>query len=64
VFADRLIGHWATSFCQLPSFDAETAARCAYGARLPAAARDELVRLFDKDTDRVIARFAGATAPR
>jgi hypothetical protein len=60
----RLAEHWNTSFCQTPSFSGETAARCAFGARPPAAARAELARLFGKDADRVIARFAGATPAR
>lgn len=59
----RLTQHWSTSFCQMPSFDAETAARCGYGATMPAPARGQLARLFGVDVDRVIARFVGAPLP-
>lgn len=64
VLPARLTEHWGTSFCQMPSFGAETAARCAYGAVLPGPGRAELARLFGNDVDRVIARFAPSTAPR
>jgi hypothetical protein len=60
----RLTEHWATTFCQRPTFTSETAARCAYGGRVPEAARRELGRLFGKDVDRVIERFALAEALR
>lgn len=57
-FPAQLAKHWSTSFCQVPSFSAESAARCAYGAPPPAAARAELAGLFGGDVDRVLARFA------
>jgi hypothetical protein len=60
----RLTAHWATSFCATPSYDPERAARCAFGAPPPAAARAELGRVFGADVDQVVARFAVAPALR
>lgn len=56
----RLAEHWSTAYCQVPSFSAETAARCAYGAAPPPTARAALARLFGNEVDPVIARFAPA----
>jgi hypothetical protein len=54
----RLVAQWAASFCREPQYSAETAARCGYGAALPAPARGALSRLYGGDVDRVIAAFA------
>jgi hypothetical protein len=59
---NQLARHWSTAFCQIPSFTAETAARCAYGGTPPPAARAELARLYGPEVDLVMAQFARATS--
>ncbi|MEO7733155.1 MAG: hypothetical protein ABIY55_19485 [Kofleriaceae bacterium] len=57
-FPAQFAAHWSAAFCQRPSFDAEAAARCAYGAALPAQARAALSAFFHGDVDQAIARYA------
>ncbi len=54
---EELERHWQTSFCRLPSYTAETAARCVHGAASPTAARLALTRIFGGDTDLVLERM-------
>ena len=58
----QLTAHWSASFCRLPSFDPESAARCGYGAAVPAVARLALVPVFGNDVDRVLDQFARTPA--
>ena len=60
----RLAAHWSDAYCKAPSYEAETAARCAYGARPPTAARAALAGVFRAEVDGVIARFATAPTAR
>lgn len=62
---EQLEQHWQRSFCQLPSYTAETAARCVRGAAPPAAAHLALTQIFGGDTDLVLQRMTrwGARRP-
>jgi hypothetical protein len=62
---EQLELRWRSSFCQLPSYTLETAARCTRGAAAPAAARFALSQLFGGDTDLVLSRMTrwGARRP-
>jgi len=61
-FVARLQRHWQTAFCDRPSFDAESAARCAFGATLPPAGRQALLPVFGGDVERVVSDFAPSSA--
>lgn len=54
---DQLSARWLSSFCRLPQYSAETAARCARGAAPPPAARAALFAAFGNDLDRVLSRM-------
>ena len=62
---DQLEARWRATFCNLSSYDAETAARCARGSQPPAAARAALAAVFGGDTDVVLQRLTRwGTDPR
>jgi hypothetical protein len=63
---DHLQQQWQTSFCQLPSYTLETAARCARGSAPPPGARAALSQLFGDETDLTLQRFThwGARQPQ
>lgn len=54
---DQLRLRWQASFCRLPSYTVETAARCARGVAPPALAHVALEQIFGADTDLALQRF-------
>jgi hypothetical protein len=46
-----LAARWAESFCRVEAFTPESAARCAYGAPMPDAARAALASVLGDDVD-------------
>lgn len=54
---DQLAARWLSSYCRLPQYSAETAARCARGSAPPPAARAALASAFGNDLDRVLSRM-------
>jgi hypothetical protein len=52
-----LSSHWQASFCREPAYNAETAARCAYGSPAPPEARAALAPVFGGDVDQVLEAF-------
>lgn len=54
---EQLSMKWQVSFCQLPSYSLETAARCARGSVPPPEARAALRQLFGDEVDLVLRRF-------
>lgn len=54
---EQLGARWLSSYCRLPQYTAETAARCARGAAPPPAARAALAAAFGNDLDRVLSRM-------
>jgi hypothetical protein len=54
---DQLQLRWQASFCRLPSYTVETAARCARGVAPPALAHRALEQIFGADTDLAMQRL-------
>jgi hypothetical protein len=53
-----LVARWEAAFCRADTFTAETAARCGFGAALPAAALPALRSALGDDAELVLAQLA------